>query len=733
MKIIVPWLIFWVLVGLPSSSTLAYSTSDSLYRQSMDYLKQATTAETDLSKQIEFARLAAAGFEQLSLDSLWIEATFLVARGAYYLRDSTAFYEAFNPMFDGVLQRQDTNALVRGYNLQGGFFFSQGQIAAGIEALKTPDQQGLYAASSLDANLFNLGALVDVGLGYTMNLDTVYYYVNKLQQLARKYDTPSVQVVSRFKLAQLFSKALNYEESLEILRGAYPYLKHLNNQGFSHFYYRHLISNFINLEMPDSASYYIKVAEKEAAYPEGDPRNCYRIISELRANLDLGHIDVPSEAFESCYDHVLSRFKEGGSTDLNTLSALNAKCSYFLAKKNWPDLDETLALFIEAGTSYQSNLFLANAYEIKYQAMLERDLPKAALEAHQKFKEYNDRINQYVFSQSQKLIRYQLRTQLVEEENKRLQVENQNQRLHILKNRNARLLFILGLLFLALLVTYFVRLARIRAGQSTELSRLVRERTFQLEKANQELITTNKELLESNSELERFAYIASHDLKTPLHNIIKFTGLLGRELKSNDKQEIKEYLAFIIQGGKRMNHLIEDVLAYSKLTKKNNKDKQIIDLKMLIGDIEKSISEYLDSRQATLTVKGWLPTIYWNYAKVFILCKNLIENGVKYNESAAPLLQIYCEKEEDTLTLCFADNGIGIEAPYLEKIFQMFTRLHNQSEYEGSGLGLATCKKIVDEFGGQICCTSTPGTGTVFRITLPRELLRDDQSRDLSA
>lgn len=701
---------------------------DSLHRRSVEYLSQALAVKSDFLRQGELARKAAQGFELLEQDSLLFEARYLAARAARSAKDSLAFIQEFQKLKEHLLTLNDTSAWVKTYNLEGSFYFTQGNIQAGIRAFKKPDQENLYAASSLEENVFNLGALVDIGLIYTKNLDTVYYYVNKLQQLALMYPAPSVQVVSRFKLAQLFTKAYNYEEAVEILRGAYPYLQDLDNNGFSHFYYRNLIQGFIHLGMPDSAQFYIQKLVETASYPEGDPRNCYAIVSNVRALIDMEKLEVLPEEFEICFQQQIEPLARTQKASVAALEVIHAKCAFLASKKRWTELDELLPTLIKYSELSQSNPFLARAYEMSYRSRIARGKTKEALAAHIKYKEYSDQINKYVFSQSETLVRNQYNLQLIEEENKVLQVENQNQRLRLTRDRSVLLLFVAGLLLLGLLVTYFFRLSYIRAQQSKELSRLVKERTEQLEQANLELTETNSELMESNKELERFAFIASHDLKTPLHNIIKFSGLLKHKLEPEVNGDIKDYLSFIIQGGKRMNFLIEDVLEYSKLSRPDNGGhKEIIDLNQLVDDIARSISEYLDSRNASIVIANPLPSVFWCHSKIFMLFKNLIENGVKYNESLEPTITIRTTEENGKLDLFFSDNGIGIGEEYHEKIFLMFTRLHNQTEYEGSGLGLAACKKIVEEFGGTIHCERQTQSGTTFRISIPQAVLASDQ------
>jgi len=220
-----------------------------------------------------------------------------------------------------------------------------------------------------------------------------------------------------------------------------------------------------------------------------------------------------------------------------------------------------------------------------------------------------------------------------------------------------------------------------------------------LKRSNNKLIKANYELIKSNEELERFAYIASHDLKTPLYNIINFTQLLQKKLKPNNNEELLKYLHFINQGGIMMKNLIEDILEYSRLSKDNNSNKVHFNVSSIIEEILFSISKFIDFKNGKVEIQTSLPDYFGNRSSFFILFKNLIENGIKYNESPSPIVKIYCEEHNDSYSIYIEDNGIGIENKFQDQVFQMFKRLHNQSKYEGS---------------------SQLNVGTVFKINLPK-------------
>lgn len=267
--------------------------------------------------------------------------------------------------------------------------------------------------------------------------------------------------------------------------------------------------------------------------------------------------------------------------------------------------------------------------------------------------------------------------------------------------------------FFGLLVMIFLAYSYRRVKK---LNKIIQQNTVELESVNIRLET-------SNSELERFAYIASHDLKSPLKNMISFTSLLELQLKDNINPKVKSAIEFIKSSGRQMNILIEDVLEYSKFSNQNTLKKiDKVNLNSLIEEILEFIQPESEQRVNIFDI-GDLPEVTWSRHRLFILFKNIFENGLKYNQSDTPRIGISGERNEHTFSIFIEDNGIGIGEKYQDQIFEMFQRLHTQDEYEGTGLGLATCKKIVDEFQGKISITSELGKGSIFEIQFPIDMI----------
>jgi PAS domain S-box-containing protein len=235
--------------------------------------------------------------------------------------------------------------------------------------------------------------------------------------------------------------------------------------------------------------------------------------------------------------------------------------------------------------------------------------------------------------------------------------------------------------------------------------------------AEADLLRKVKELNRSNEELGQFAYIASHDLQEPLRMVASYTQLLSRRYKGKLDPEADEFIAFAVDGASRMQRLIQDLLAYSRVGTKG--------LDLLDASSEEALQQALINLRGAIEESGALvthdplPAVLADKMQLIQLFQNLLGNAIKYQRPGIPRVQISAARNGDQQwTFSVTDNGLGIDPLYFDRIFGMFQRLHKREEFAGTGIGLAICKKIVERHGGSISVESQPGQGSTFRFAL---------------
>ncbi|HYL25661.1 MAG TPA: PAS domain S-box protein [Burkholderiales bacterium] len=240
-----------------------------------------------------------------------------------------------------------------------------------------------------------------------------------------------------------------------------------------------------------------------------------------------------------------------------------------------------------------------------------------------------------------------------------------------------------------------------------------------LRRAHDELAKKAEELQRSNAELEQFAYVASHDLQEPLRMVSSYTQLLAKRYKDQLPAEAQEFMHFTVDGAARMKQLIEDLLAYSRV---GTKGKELVPvaleapLKRALTNLRAAIQE----SGASVTSDA-LPTVDADEVQLAQVFQNLIGNALKFRGKEVPRIHVGAVEEAGEWHISIADNGIGIEPQYFDRIFMLFQRLHAMGEYPGTGIGLAICKKVAERHGGRIWVTSQPGAGSTFHFTLPKK------------
>ena len=239
----------------------------------------------------------------------------------------------------------------------------------------------------------------------------------------------------------------------------------------------------------------------------------------------------------------------------------------------------------------------------------------------------------------------------------------------------------------------------------------------ELKRADQELKRYAAELVRSNKELEQFAYIASHDLQEPLRMVASYTQLLARRYEGKLDSDADDFIGFAVDGATRMQELINGLLTYSRVGTRG-KDLEPTDCEVIYERTLQNLQRAIEESGASLTHDP-LPTVVADDIQLGQLFQNLISNAIKFRSKEPPRIHVSAKQEANEWVFSVSDNGIGIDPEFAERIFAMFQRLHNRTEYPGTGIGLAVCKKIVERHGGRIWVESELGKGTVFYFTMP--------------
>jgi PAS domain S-box-containing protein len=257
------------------------------------------------------------------------------------------------------------------------------------------------------------------------------------------------------------------------------------------------------------------------------------------------------------------------------------------------------------------------------------------------------------------------------------------------------------------------------AGEVIEVAAIARDMT-ERKRTENSLVERSRQLERSNQELEQYAYVASHDLQEPLRKMASFCQLLARRYQGQLDKQADQYIAYVVDGARRMQEMINDLLTFSRVGRPLAVTAEV-DCNQVVERARTDLATAIEESGASIMVTGTLPTVRGEWARLVQLFENLIGNGIKFHGKEPPRVDISAVPEGTGWRFAVADNGIGIEPQYADRIFALFQRLHSRAEYPGTGIGLAVCKKIVEGYGGTLRFDSRPDEGTTFYWTMPKE------------
>jgi signal transduction histidine kinase len=249
------------------------------------------------------------------------------------------------------------------------------------------------------------------------------------------------------------------------------------------------------------------------------------------------------------------------------------------------------------------------------------------------------------------------------------------------------------------------------------LARAFDAMVHEIKAREEELAARAKELTRSNEELAQFAFVASHDLQEPLRMVASYLELLSRRYQGKLDADADEFIGYAVDGAARMKRLINDLLGYSRVSNAPLK-LETVDTGSVVNAAVKVLADRVKGTGAEVTIEP-LPEVKADSVMVERLFLNLLDNALKYRSELPPRIRFACERKDDFWKFSVTDNGIGIDPNFADKVFEIFTRLHGREKYPGNGIGLASCKRIVERHGGEIWIEPAPSGGSIFFFTLP--------------
>ena len=509
------------------------------------------------------------------------------------------------------------------------------------------------------APLGNLSEMYFLNKEYDKALKYNLQALGYTQQLEEGDEKLNYLTIDYFRIGEIFSAQENYEEADHYFNKSIDIARNIGDSGA-------MLVYAITQALPtyiDTKNY----------------KRCRQLIAEA---------DAICAGDDGQCNYVMNYQLQKSRFYLHSGQAQNARHPEDFAKKNVSINDEINAYAVE----YYGAMGDSTAQIKSYQKII-------ALNEDQAIK---DRINAFSSIEKNYLNRK------LQEENLQLSEKN------LSASRANIIISVILLMLLMLFISQYLHNRRVK-----KLNGLLEERSEELE-------STHSELAKSYEELERFNFSAAHDLKTPLRMIVNYTQLAERRLTSDQDRPADnttmEYLSYVREGGVRLHYLISDIMDYTSIERVDcyNQNRPL-DLNDIIRDIELSLRDDKENKGEISISNEKLPAIESHYNSLYVILQNVIENGIKYNESEQPEIIITSGEDQDFHYIYVSDNGIGIEEAYQEKVFDMFYRLHNNNVYKGTGLGLAIAKKTIEKMRGDISISSQLNQGTRVTIKLPRK------------
>jgi len=698
-----PLVIFCLLFTFPFTCFWANNNQPSdakIYQELLDQAYAATSQ--DFTEAIALAKKLVRLSESTNAPAVTAEANLLICS----MYNSSMNYDSiFTHCEKAIVYFKANNKrekLAWTYNNTGIIYDIMGERALALETF----EKGLAIFQQLEHRQGEAYCFNDLGVAYGMAGDYVkaigYFY--RGLKLFESIEDDKLGLARAYTSVGFFYKKIDQQEKAKkYLFDAYEYAKEIDDKYWSAI----SLSGYVKLLRGEKE--YEKALEfNEKILGLASGLNSDYLLLDANKNAAFIYFDIEQyERASTCALKALDLMKEQNRSQSES-TMRNLLAEIFLAKedieKAWLQLESVLhnpktsrrgrmnnykllGDYHKIKRNYQKALYYQTEYLTQKDSLLKKE-KKVAIANIEKGYELGKKQAEIDLLSQQNEIHIAM-------------VENRNRFLGVIS--------ILGLILVSVLYRNFYFKKRL----NKILEQKIATRT-------QDLVALNARLEKTNEELKRFAYITSHDLREPLRNISGFLQLIERKKIKLSDEAAKEYITLAKNNAIQMHELIEDVLDFSELDNSMKGD-ALVNINDIIGKVNVTMKSKNFARPFTIHTKG-LPVLQVLTSDMLRLFQNLIENGIKYNQSSIATIEIEGMENDKEYCIFVKDNGIGIEPAYFHKIFEMFSRLHNRNEYQGSGIGLASCKKIVEKYGGEIHVQSKVNNGTTFILTFPKSI-----------
>ncbi len=535
-----------------------------------------------------------------------------------------------------------------------------------------------------------LGTLYYIAGDYDKAAD---YYLQSLS-CSEKRNKPINMIITLKNLAEIYSAAKHTDMALQSVEKAYQLAVKQNDKEASTKVMICYANTLCEIGRYNDA---VSKITESLKMVESDTN---LVAAKVGAYLSLGDIYYKQNNFVKageCFNYCLK--------EKNNLSGFNLAKLYI----DLGDIFLTQKDVKNAELQYNHGLAIAQDYEL---------LPliqKAHQGFYNLFKQKNEIPNALLHLELANTLRDSLnseeKTKRIAELQFRYDLDRSEKEIQELKFRENKLTLIGGLGITSVMILLLIFVIWMRGENNKSL-------IFK----NKEIEQQNKRLAESNEILRQFAYASAHDLKEPLRNIGSFVTLIQRRFGKDLPAECNEYMGYVTTGVTKMNNLLIDLLAYSTLIMNKEQEQETAVLSDVIKEIKQNLQSTIQTKNASIVCTDTVPLVSMSKLHTTQLLQNLISNGIKFVNEKTPIIKIESkDTENNNVLITVEDNGIGIKKEYSEKVFHLFQRLHkNDVRYEGTGVGLAICKNIVEKYNGQIWFESIENQGTKFFIQLPK-------------